>query len=324
MLSINPFLHSPRDRHIDSLNRIISVLLQGLALHSFCHDEGEFELFQRSLRKLRDQFATTEDDDSKLLLAGSAIRTLEEHSLAASQAIAARQNELEGAIALLSDSLLTVSHASETQALELKESERDVAQARHSDDMMAARERLVACLEDIRIEVLQRDQTPTLAASPVGADIDAVTGLPGSRRAVDAIMAAWNRREHYNAAVFAVRRLDTINMRFGFEAGDEILRVMSGHLTGFFAATRLLFRWRGPYLLGLVEKGTDPRISAELKRFAATKLQHSLTQKHREVILPISMICALIPLEAKSIEEMIRRLDELAKNGLHQDRSFAY
>jgi hypothetical protein len=55
------------------LNRIISVLLQGLALHSFCHDEGEFGVFQQSLRKLRDQFAVADDDDSRLLLAGSAI-----------------------------------------------------------------------------------------------------------------------------------------------------------------------------------------------------------------------------------------------------------
>jgi GGDEF domain-containing protein len=324
MLSINPFVHTPRDLQIDSLNRIISVLLQGLALHSFCHDEGEFEDFQRSLRKLRDQFATADDDDSKLLLAGAAIRTLEEHSLAASRALATRQNELEGAIALLSDSLLTVSHASETQALELKESERDVALARQTHDMIAARERLTFCLEDIRIQVVKREQTPSLPYSDAGADIDTVTGLPGSRQAIDAIIAAWNRREDYNAAVFAVRRLDTINLRFGFEAGDEILRVMSGHLNGFFAATRLLFRWRGPYLLGLVAKGTAPRISAELQRFTAMKLQHSLTRKDREVILPVSMICALVPLQAKSIEDMIRSLDELTKNGLHQERSFVY
>jgi hypothetical protein len=99
---------------------------------------------------------------------------------------------------------------------------------------------------------------------------------------------------------------------------------MSGHLNGFFAATRLLFRWRGPYLLGLVAKGTAPRISAELQRFTAMKLQHSLTRKDREVILPVSMICALVPLQAKSIEDMIRSLDELTKNGLHQERSFVY
>ena len=76
MLSINPFLQTtPQDHQIDSLNRTITMLLQGIALHSFCHDESEFGVFQSSLRKLRDQMAVTEDEDSKLLLAGSAIRT---------------------------------------------------------------------------------------------------------------------------------------------------------------------------------------------------------------------------------------------------------
>ena len=323
MRSLNPFLQSPRDHRIECLNRIVSILLQGLALHSFCHDENEFEKFQASLRKLREQLTQADDDDSKLLLAGSAIRTLEEHSAAAANAVAARQNQMESAMALVSESLLKVAQIGEAQALELKESERDVASARKSSDMAAARERLATCLEDIRLRVLSRNETtPLPSQSWSDSEVDSVTGLPDSRKAVDAIVAAWSRREEYSVAVFAVRRLETINTRFGFETGDDILRVLTGHLTGLFAETRLLFRWRGPCLLGLIEKKLEPRIIAESQRLASTRLQHSITKKDREVILPISLVWTLVPLVAKNLEAMLHRLDELTTNRLREESYF--
>jgi GGDEF domain-containing protein len=105
-------------------------------------------------------------------------------------------------------------------------------------------------------------------------------------------------------------------MRFGFRAGDEILRHVGEHLSGFFAESRLLFRWRGPYLLGLIGKKADPRISLELQRLASMRLQHSLTTRGRELTLPISMNWTLIPLEAKSVEGMIHNLDELTTRRL--------
>ena len=313
MLSINPFLQTPRDRRIDSLNRIISVLLQGISLHSFCYDEVEFGRFQRSLRKLRVEVELVDDDDSAMILAGSAIRTLEEHSAALEKTIASRQNDLEAAMALLSDSLLTVSSVGETLALELKESERDIALARQPGDAVVARERLTRCLEDIRIRVLRRnDAAPLSSQTYAENEIDAVTGLPDSRKAVDAIVAAWDRRDEYLAAVFAVRRLDAINTRFGFQAGDEVLRAISDQLATVFARNHVLFRWRGPYLVALIDrKSAESRVTPELQRLASTRLQHTLAMKDREVLLSVSLVWALVPLQAKSIDDMVRSLDEL-------------
>ncbi len=304
----------------EALNRVISLLFQGIALYSFSFDTVEFEIFQRAMRKLREEIAAVDDEDSALILAGSAIRTLEEHSSASETAITARQDEMEAALALVSDSLLKVGHISEALALELKESERDVASARKPEDAATARARLSRCLEEIRISVLRRNEG-ALLCSQIYQDneIDALTGLPDSRKAIDAISAAWDRRDHYNAAVFGVRRFDTINARYGFKAGDEVLRVMSSSLADVFQ-DHLFFRWRGPYLLALIDKTSSESVVApELKRLAAARLQHTIALKDREVMLTISIAWKLVPLEAKSIEDMIHQLDELTTIRLRQE-----
>jgi hypothetical protein len=93
---------------------------------------------------------------------------------------------------------------------------------------------------------------------------------------------------------------------------------MSDHLAAFFAETRLLFRWRGPYLLGLIEKRTETRVVADLQNAAKVKLQHPMTYKDREVILPVSMIWTLVPLDEPCLETMIRHLDEMTASRIRQ------
>ena len=321
MRSLQSFLQSPRDQRIDALKRVISILLQGMALHSFSYDGAEFELFQRAIRTLRDDIASVEDDDSVLIMAGSAIRTLQEHTEAAERTIAARQDELEAAIAMVSDSLLTVGHIGESLGVELKESERDVASAREPAEILAARGRLARCLEDIRVYVLRRNEASLLSPQAyLENELDPLTGLPDSRKAVDAISAAWGRRDEFKCAAFAVRRLDTINARYGFRAGDEVLRIMSDSLKAIFPDHRLLFRWRGPYILALVDKySTESVVAPEMQRLVAARLQHMIALKDREVMLSISIAWKMIPLEAKSVEEMIHTLDELTTIRLRQE-----
>src|SRR5665213_243616 len=127
MTTLSPFLKSPRaqtltreDRKADSLNRVVSLLLQGVSLHTFQFDPAVTETFQFSIRKLRSRLELVDDEDSALLMAGAAIRLLEENNEAAEAHLHAKQNELEKVIALLSDALLEVSGASEEKMVQVK------------------------------------------------------------------------------------------------------------------------------------------------------------------------------------------------------------
>ncbi len=318
MISINPFLSSPRERRAGTRTRTISTLLEGIARHSFAHDPNEAESFRRSLEDIGEEIAAADDDESASLLAAAAIRRLSERTEAAERDVASRRHELETVLALVSDCLISIGQVDGKLSVELREIERDIPASRDAAEAAAVRARLTRCLDGIRALVLRRNQEAMLSSQVHSKDeIDVLTGLPDSRKAAEAITAAWDRREDYSAAVFGVRRLDNINARYGFQAGDEMLQVMSTHVTEVFGAMCLLFRWRGPYLFALLDKhSTDFGIVPQLKRLDYTNLQRTLSVRDREVMLSISIASKLVPLEASSVEDMIRVLDEVTTTRL--------
>ena len=83
MITLVPFLRTPRqtdmavEKQAEVMNRIIAVLLEGIALHGFEYDPAKFEVFQSCIRKLREGFRRNADNDTALLLTGAAIRLKE-------------------------------------------------------------------------------------------------------------------------------------------------------------------------------------------------------------------------------------------------------
>jgi hypothetical protein len=116
MITLAPFLKtrsgkeaSPGEREAEALHRIVSVLLQGIALHGLNFEPDAFGMFEQSIRKLRTAFEQAPDEAEALLVACGAIRRLEQHNDAAEQHLKARRNEMEAVVALLSDTLLASS-----------------------------------------------------------------------------------------------------------------------------------------------------------------------------------------------------------------------
>src|SRR5437764_583888 len=81
-------------RRSEALYRVVSVLLQGIALHGLQYEEAAFTMFQNSVWKLRAAFEMAQDEDSAMLLACAAIRLLEEHNEGAQMFMESRQTEL--------------------------------------------------------------------------------------------------------------------------------------------------------------------------------------------------------------------------------------
>src|SRR3954466_9609395 len=101
MIQLSPFLKSPSSRPTSGefeadmrrsggLNRVLSVLMQGIALHALPYEDAAFASFQNSVWKLRASFELAQDEDSAMLLAGAVIRLLEEHNDAAQASIQKR------------------------------------------------------------------------------------------------------------------------------------------------------------------------------------------------------------------------------------------
>jgi GGDEF domain-containing protein len=317
MTTLSPFLNGMRkgaaaDRKAEALGRVVSILLQGIARHSFDSDSPESEGFQAEVRKIRTEFDQVSDEDSALLLAGAAIRLMDEHNQQAQAQARARQNEFEATIGLLTEALLDVSRAGAGTLVSFRDMERDLASASTAEGLRNARERLERAVEGVRDEV-------TNPMKAIGAKIpqgkaDPVTGLPDYGFAAGAIAEVWGRREDYFAALFAAERLETINTRFGFQAGDEVLQVLSRHTARNLAPGDRLFRWRGPCLMALMKRdASEGFVANELARLSLAKIEHAISLKGREVMLPISTTWNLLSLGAASgIEELLTRMNAFA------------
>lgn len=320
MTTLSPFLwtrsgkdDSAAQKQAEALNRIISILLQGIGLHTFNFDEARFLAFGKSLRKIRMEFERASDEATALLAAGAAIRMLEEHSEAAAHHGTSLRQEMAGVLELLSNTLLEVAHAAPETTLLLKGLEKELATAGSAELMAISRERLAACLTEVRAAALA---APLNRKSGPGqeAETDGVTGLPDPGYATRAAISIWNRRQDYYVAVLALERLETINLRFGFKAGDQMLLMLSQHVTRHLTADDLLFRWRGPCLGMLIERQIPEAIvAAEITRIATTRLEAPMMFREREVIVPISISWNLLPLSSiLNAEDLVRQMNDFA------------
>ena len=182
MTKLSPFLKGSRkqpvtieDGKAEALNRVVSLLLQGISLHAFQFDPAATETFQLSMRKLRTELELVDDEDSALMMAAAAIRLLEENNMAAENHLQSRQNELEKVVALLSDALLDVSGSTEETMVQIKEIERDIARARGAGALATGRARMAAAVAGIRAA-----SRAAIEIEGTLGETDGVTGLPDS------------------------------------------------------------------------------------------------------------------------------------------------
>ena len=218
---------------------------------------------------------------------------------------------MAGVLALVSESLLYMSGAGADIRLEVQEIERDLTLAPQLEVLEGARKRLAVCLEKVRHDGAGNSSAPTAPG-----ESDSLTGLPDFGYAVAAMCAVWNHREDHFAAIFALDRLDAINLRFGFKTGDQVLLTLSRHIAAHLAATDQFFRWRGPCLMALVKRQMPESLAAaEMSRAVSTRLEQAITIGKREVMVPISTSWNLFPLSAvETLESMVSHLNEFAMN----------
>jgi len=145
-------------------------------------------------------------------------------------------------------------------------------------------------------------------------ETDGVTGLPDSVHGAAAIAEVWKHRDDYYVGIFAAERLETINMRFGFQAGDQVLHALSHHIAQQSLAGDQLFRWRGPCIVVLVQRRLpEAHVKAEMTRAASSRLEHSISIKDRDAIVSVSTAWNLFKLSsARNLEQLIGRLNDFA------------
>jgi GGDEF domain-containing protein len=322
MLSLKKPLDERRRNLSVALDRVVSILLQGISLYAFDYDHAEFTAFQAEIKRIKSDFANADNEDSALLVAGAAIRCLQQHSSSADEFVSFRSKHTTETIRALLESILLLSKTSAASAEKL----RTIANELAVSEQMERIGYLAGELQTRTAEIGNgASETPAAEAAAASSpppelsrleatSIDPVTSLKGSADAIRAIERARGEGKTLHAFAFCLERLEMINVQFGFEAGDQVLVMFAQHIARHIQENDLLFRWRGPCFVVVTERrAPEARFDAEAARIGGARLEHMITLRQRKIFVPVVGSWNLFTISPEdSMEDFTLHVDKFA------------
>jgi GGDEF domain-containing protein len=314
---------------------VVRILVQGIGQHAVAGEADECLRFRESIQEVSDALVDDIPQADLLVRAGSVLSALESHNRRTASRLRLQQVELQNMLKMLTSTMGIISAVSDANVSRLSEIEIQVASASALDDVRMIKSRLSDCLADIKREAEnQRKETgATIEQLSQGLDEarrrsisiiespeqDAVTGLPLRPEAETALIQSGKGGAQSYVAVLALDRLQTVNLRFGREAGDEVLVEFSRMVRKQLPPEDRLFRWSGAALLALLPRtGSLERVRSEIGRIMEIKLEHTIQTPSRSILLPIGARWTVFPMMAAP-RLMYQKIDAFAAAPIPRD-----
>jgi GGDEF domain-containing protein len=323
VLSIRKYL---TDRGTESTNpflRVCALLLEGIARSALAYDREEYGEFRAMLGKLEATLECTQDPDELLAVAETANATLEDYNRGAQRVHAAQTVELRCMIEMLSQTLVGLAEAGGHSVQTLQGIRNQVEIASKLDDIRLLRARLGDSLKLIsdeakrqrerNSEMLRQAEDAALIAAGHRTDpeIDRVSGLASPEKAESEIASRVGPESHYWAAVFVVERIESLNLRYGYTVGDQLLQIFGRTIKSKLSGDDTLFRWRGPSFVALLERKVPAdALRTELARFASSRQEHVIQIEGRPLKLPLTCAWTIVQLaKCEIVAEVVQQID---------------
>ena len=315
------------DKAMASLSQ---TLLGSIAREAICADEGEHVRFQDCILVLDQKLRNARESAEIYAISGAADKALQDHKTEATKYFRNQTAELQS---MASAAIRTVAdiHSHGTDSMEnLRRIEQQVLHASSAKSLAECRSELNECLATLREESQRQQQNTSQMVSRLHSELnhnnnatmrnnqtekDPVSGLP-SRPDAESMLASQYEGNHTNtfAVLFSVQRINIINTKYGYAAGDQIMRVFLSHLRSYLTIVDDLFRWSGPTFLAIVHRpgGADP-FRSEIARILGRRLEHELALPNRTALLPVSASALVIELSKESwVTEVVKKMDDFA------------
>jgi GGDEF domain-containing protein len=291
------------------------LLLDALALHAAKPDLSEYESFEAALGKLQGDLKRADLGPRVLETTDQIIHTIASYNRYLERQVMVHQKEFQAIASVLIRDFLEFRGDSQASADKLRALEGRLEKAEHIEDVRLLRTELEELLRHSRAT----KRGPETSAAPGGED--PVTGLPGRHLAELAFQRAIESGARVHAIAFCINRMATINERFGFQHGDQIMLFYSQHLAQQLSTGDQLFRWRGPCLVGLISRPDDETAGVWIRRLTATRFDHSLESNNRAVLVPVSASWVAIRLwEQGSVANVRETLDAFLSSNSRQSQ----
>jgi GGDEF domain-containing protein len=285
------------------LARIVGLVLEGCALHAVEFDAEAHSAFRSALRSIARRFERGAGTEDFLLLAGETNHTLQLYGKSVEKHLGLITAEKHRAIGLLTESLLRVCHGSQESAQAVRAIELDLRKASQLEDMRLLRAKLAEAIETLCEEGnKQADRVKDLMERLSGSSAalgsrDTVTGLPTLQHAEARIQEVASSGQQGFVLAFFLKNVEVVNKRFGFAAGDAVLKRFTEYLGKNYVGLDQLFRWRGPCFLVVSQRaGTLETFKAEADRMASRGPGEEVEGNGKSMLFRLTAATAIFPI----------------------------
>jgi GGDEF domain-containing protein len=308
-----------------SYRKMVALLFRAISQHAVEGSREDYHRFRSEVDALAERLTPALPMAERFIVIGEALRTLEDYSRRTSDFLRVQSGELQKMIAMLTQTVIAVSANTETSVTGLRDIEKSLERARMVEDIRSVKTQLGECLEGVRgealrqkadgkaaLESLQQELARSkerLSGAPTPTGIDLATSLPGkadAQKALEAAVAAPDPRYLWLAVV---NRLQTVNARFGYWVGDQVLAAAANHFRSGLPADDKLYRWQGPALMAILcRKGGIDTVRGEVRRLAEHRLEKTFVVDARSFMLPISTNWAVYPI-VPPLDVLLRKVE---------------
>ncbi len=299
-----------------TLRRIISILMQGTMLHAVEGDRADFNIFRDHLERIEAPLGKCASAHDLLIAAGAINQALADHGQRTTRFIRQQGAVLQNMISMLTQTMVVIGAGSERSAEHLQSIERELGRAEMIEDIQTLKLRLGECLKNLRQEVVyQKAQALRIQgqvahaqksmddSSDADLEIDPATGLKTRLAAKAALQEALHRPGRKYVVTAVVNGLQSINKRFGYPIGDQLLKTVSDLFGEALTDTDRLFRWHGPALVALVEREkTIDSVRAEIGRINSKRITGVLEVGKDRLLLPVSAAWQVLALTSSAVD----------------------
>lgn len=310
----------------DAYQRMLEVLVETVTEHPIDIDHAESERFKGEVIRIQERFGADSATGEQFSLAVQAvIQALERHNRSISNLVRRQGSELQNMVTMLTQTIKTLGSASDLSGKNLEAIAAQLKRASALEDIYQLRVRLAECLKNVRAEASrQRDESQgnlqTLKQELAGSqqrlshhgietEIDRVTGFAGRSAGQVAIHEAVEGGVSGCVAVAVLGKMQSINARFGYGVGDEVLCEFAARVAGRLCSRAAFYRWSGPTIVGILQR-TEPLhvIRAEVARVVEVPVSKSLVSGEQNAFITTSAVSLVLPI-APPAAEIVSRID---------------
>jgi GGDEF domain-containing protein len=294
------------------LRRVMSVLFKGIITSAVRSDEEEWAALKVDIERIDSTLDGEFTTEHLLVAAGAAIQALESYNHRTTRSTRRQGVEFQKIIAMLAESVITITGSSERSVQALGEIKASLEHASGLEDLQHVKSQLGKCLEQVCHESMRRKKEAESVISQLqehirraetevtsNLDLDPVTELPARPSAEAALAVTLSKPGRKYIGILVLDRLKSINARFGDAVGDQVLAELASHMKSSLPAGDALFRWSGPTLLAVMPRQCSiDRMRTDLNSVFGRPFQKEFTIAGRSVLIPISAawaVFALIP-----------------------------